>query len=97
MIASTQPDTFNQAHHKLLERYAHLMALAFEPDAFFDTKDISLRIMPPSARQEPLFSQFRQRSLQTVRRHSLPLSKAHERVWQEIEDELIQIAGTDPL
>jgi hypothetical protein len=71
------------------------MALAFEPDTFFDPKEISLRIMPPYTHQEPIFNQFRQRSLQTVRRYSLSLSKAHERVWQEIEEELIQLAGTD--
>lgn len=94
LIASTQPDVFREAHHKLIERYAHLMALAFEPAAFFDAKDIALHIMPPYSRQEPLFGQFRQRALQTAQRLSLPLSEAQERVWQEIEEELIQLAGT---
>jgi transcriptional regulator with GAF, ATPase, and Fis domain len=95
LIACAQPDAFSEVHHKLIECYAHLMALAFEPDAFFDLKNIALRIMPPSSRQEPFFSQFRQRVFQTARCQCLTLSKAQERVWQEIEEELIQLAATE--
>ena len=95
LIVSTQPDIFSETHHKLIERYANLMALAFEPDAFFDLKNVALRIMPPYSRQEPLFRQFRQRALQAAQRHCLTLSEAQGRVWQEIEAELIQLAETE--
>ncbi len=95
LIASTRSDAFSEAHHKLIECYAHLMALAFEPDAFFDAKDIALHIMPPYSHQEPLVSQSRQRVLQTAQRLCLTMSEAQERVWQEIEEELIQLAGTE--
>lgn len=95
LIVSTRPDAFSETHHKLIERYANLLALAFEPDAFFDLKNIVLRIMPPYSRQEPLFRQFRQRALQTAQRHCLTLSEAQARVWQEIEAELIQLAATE--
>jgi hypothetical protein len=95
LIASTRSDAFSEAHHKLLERYAHLMALAFESDAFFDAKDIALHIMPPYSCQEPLVGQLRQRVLQTAQRLCLPMSEAQERVWQEIEEELIQLAEAE--
>ncbi len=95
LIACAQPDAFSQAHYKLLECYAHLMALAFEPDAFFDLRDISLRIMPPCSRQEPFLSQFRQRAFQMAQRRCLTMSEAQRRVWQEIEEELIQLAATE--
>ena len=94
-MASHQPDVFSETHHKLIERYAHLMALAFEPDAFFDLKEIALHMMPPYAHQEPLFQQFRRRTLQTAEHQGLILREAQERVWQEIEEELIQLAGTE--
>ena len=92
LLTSTRSDALSEAHHKLIERYAHLMALAFEPDTFFDAKDIALHIMPPYACQEPLVGQSRQRVLQTAQRLCLPISEAEERVWQEIEEELIQLA-----
>lgn len=95
LIASNLPDIFSEIHHKLIERYAHLMALAFMPDAFFDLKDIVLHIMPSYSQQEPLLRQLRQRTLQTAECRGLILREAQEHVWQEIEEELIQLAGTE--
>ena len=95
LMASNQPDTFSETHHKLIERYAHLMALAFEPDAFFDLKDIVLHAMPPYAQQEPLFQHLRQRVSQIAQRQGLTLRMAQEHVWQEIEEELLQLARTE--
>jgi len=95
LITSSRSDTFSETHYALIEHYAHLMALAFGSDAFFDLNDIVLHIMPPYNRQEPLFHQFRQRALQTAQSQRLPLREAQERVWQEIEEKLIQLAGTD--
>jgi hypothetical protein len=95
LMTSTQPDAFRESHYSLVESYAHLMALALEPDAFFDLKDIVLCMMPPHSRQEPLFRQFRQRALQKVRDLSLAMNEAQECVWQEIEEELIQMAATE--
>ncbi len=92
LVASTQIDAFSEAHHQLIERYAQVMALAFAPDAFFDWKNIDLRIMPPYSCQEPLFRQFNQRALQTAQYRCIPLSEAQVCVWQEIEEELIRVA-----
>jgi hypothetical protein len=92
LMVSTEPDAFNAIHHQLLERYAHLMTLTFEPDSFFDWKDIALCIMPPYSRQEPLLYQFHQRALQKVQHQRLSMSEAQEYVWQEIEEELIKLA-----
>jgi hypothetical protein len=95
LIASNQPDAFSETHHKLIERYAHLMALAFEPHAFFDLKDIFLHTIPAYFQQRSHFQQFRQRTLQTAQRRGLTLKEAQERVWQEIEEELIQLADIE--
>lgn len=91
LMASTQPDAFRESHYKLIECYAHLMALTFKPDAFFDLKDIDLHVMPPYSRQKPLFDQFHQRVYQKAQRQSLALSEAQEQVWQEIEEEMIEM------
>jgi hypothetical protein len=92
LVASTRADAFSEVHHRLIERYAQVMALTFEPSAFFDWKSVALRIIPPYASQEPLFRQFHQRALQTAQRQSISLSEAQVYVWQDIEEELIQLA-----
>ncbi|HLZ55921.1 MAG TPA: GAF domain-containing protein [Ktedonosporobacter sp.] len=99
-IASAHPQTFGETHHSLLEHYAYLAALAFEPDAFFDPKDIALHMMPPYSRQEPFFHQFRQRVIQKVaqapsQRQFMTLSQAQEQVWQELEEELLQLVTAE--
>ena len=97
-VASTQLGAFRQPHLRLLQECATLIALAFAPDDFYPRQDIVLHIMPPPWMQGPLLLQVSQRILQLMREtmsEKVPLDRAHaERiVWQQIEEELIQLAS----
>ncbi len=82
-----------------LERYAHLLALAFEPEEFFAIEDIELRLMPPYEVQLPLLRTFGPRLSQkfseiAYARSPITPAKAEEMIWQEIEEELVQLLQT---
>ena len=102
LVSSTQPNYFTEVHATLIERYANLMALAFEPDSFFDHKDIELRLMPQHSVQEIYFRNFKQRMVQKFLEalrmdQFIALYDAQVLVWQEIEEELIQCRLSDTL
>jgi hypothetical protein len=94
--SSRQEYYFNDTHRNLLRQYAALLALTFEPDAFYDPHDIELVPMPLYHEQELLFLNLQQRVLnkinQSVKQHQLVTpTLAQEQVWQEIEEELINL------
>ena len=95
LVSGTLPYAFAWTHLNLIDRYAHLMSLACEPDSFFDLKDIELRLMPTYTTQAPYIRSFGQRVAQMFAKSSerkfVALQKVHECVWQEIEEELLQL------
>jgi transcriptional regulator with XRE-family HTH domain len=99
LVSSTQYNYFlPQSRLALIEDYANLLALAFEPEEFYDVKDIELRIMPDQEIQKQHFSNFRQRVANTMieaARNRRPVNniQAEQMVWQQLEDELLQIPG----
>lgn len=99
LSSSAVPYYFKEAHLSLLERYSHLAALIFEPEEFFALEDIDLRIMPSYELQAPYFLDYNQRvsqkftSAHTQHTH-ISLQEARLLVWQEIEDELLQLFCT---
>lgn len=95
LISSAHEYFFTDARIALLERYAHLASLIFEPEEFFDVKDINLGMLPSEERQAPYFQNFNQRvaqkfSIATATHMHLSLQKAHLLVWQDLEEELLQ-------
>lgn len=95
---STLPGAFRRPHLQLLRECAMLVTLAFALDDFYPQQDIILHMMPLPWIQAPLLLQVSQRILQLIREtmnDEFPLDRAHaERiVWQQIEEELIQLAS----
>ena len=78
----------------LIEQYANLLALAFEPHEFYEPYQIELRVMPDQEEQKTHFANFRQRVANTMieaarNRHPVSSVIAEEIVWCELEEELL--------
>jgi hypothetical protein len=99
LVSSTQFYHFRPHWRaELVEQYANLIALAFEPKDFYSTDDIALSIMPPQEEQKRFFGNFRLRVAEmmiTAARKGQPLNplEAEERVWQFLENELLERAS----
>jgi hypothetical protein len=87
---------------QLLQNYVDLVALAFEPDEFYELNDIALCVMPPQKEQEKYFANFRQRVTETMlnaANSNQPVNniQADMIVWQQLEEELLNIPARHPL
>ncbi len=94
LVSSSQPDYFLPTISKLIERYAELVALAFDADDFYAPKQVALSILPSFSEQQPYVAQFRKRVVETLQKATreqehLTVSQAEQRVWQHIEDHLL--------
>src|SRR5579883_2259958 len=97
LASSAHPHYFDEAHQILLDHYAHLTALLFRPEEFYDSTDIMLGVMPSLAQQLPYFENFDQRVAlkfeeARLRRTTMTIQQASLRVWQDIAEELLQIS-----
>jgi transcriptional regulator with XRE-family HTH domain len=95
LVSSTQPDYFTPDMHQLVEQYAELLALIFDPENFYDWDRIALTIMPTPEQQAPLLATYRTRLMQMMgqaqRNHeSLSFIQAERRVWKQIEQEMVR-------
>jgi transcriptional regulator with XRE-family HTH domain len=96
LVSSTQPNYFLPSRQTLIESYADLIALAFEPWEFYEAKYIELGIVPFQEVQQAYLAGFRQRlteiMLQAARNHhSLTITHAEQVVWQQFEEELLRL------
>jgi transcriptional regulator with XRE-family HTH domain len=97
MVSSTQYNYFlSQSRATLLQQYADLAALAFEPEDFYASEDISLCVMPSHEEQKPAFANFRQRVADIMidaanRNERLSNVQADLLVWHQLEEELLRI------
>lgn len=96
LVSSTQANYFlSHGRTALIERYANLLALAFEPDEFHEPEEIELRYMPEQAIQKRFFTDFRQRVAKTMieaARNKNPVNNilAEQIVWQMLEQKLFE-------
>ena len=101
LFSSTQSNAFlSAARQSLIHDYTRLIALAFDETEFYPLEQIELRLMPPLPVQERYIATFHQRVVALMREalatgQSLTRTQAEQRVWQQIEAELIQ-AGAHP-
>ncbi|MDQ6645103.1 MAG: hypothetical protein M3Y76_11690 [Chloroflexota bacterium] len=100
LVSSTQPDYFLPPRCMLIENYAELIALAFDHDDFYASRQIELGAVPLYEKQRPHFSRFRQRVMDTMlaaSRNQLLITsvQAEQLVWQQLEEELLH--GHTPL
>ena len=98
LASSTVPNYFTQAHQNLLELYAPLAGLMLDPHEFYDPMNIMLGVMPVLDRQEPVFTNFEQRvtlkmTERTRERNVITIQQAHQLVWQDIAEELLQVSN----
>ena len=96
LVSSTQPDYFLPTRQALLQNYAALIALAFDPREFYSIQDIDLHLMPFYRRQLTYRANFRQRVsgvlLEAYRSgQSLSILEAEQLVWQQLEEELLNM------
>ena len=98
LVSSTQYNYFlSQTRLTLIENYANLLALAFEPEEFYEPEDIELFVMPDQEKQKKYFANFRQRVANTMiegARNKRPVNniQAEQIVWRQLEEELLQHA-----
>jgi GAF domain-containing protein len=103
LVSSTQPNYFLlQDRLSLIQQYADLIALAFEPEEFYEPQDIQLRVMPSHSLQKLYFADFRQRVANAMRDSigtDRPLNniEAEQLVWQQLEEELIELSVVLPV
>ena len=97
LVSSTQKNYFlSQVNTDLIQRYADLVALAFDPQEFYALEQFALSIMPPPEEQKASFAKFRHLVSQTMRdaaqkNQLLSNTQADLLVWQRLEDELLKI------
>jgi transcriptional regulator with XRE-family HTH domain len=91
LVSSVQPEYFHLSYrHKLIQYYAELLSVIFEPDDFYPLADIDLGYMPPYQEQYPYIAAFRQRTANMMIARRLNVMEAERLVWQEIEGELLR-------
>lgn len=98
IVSSTQPRYFAPYREALVQNYAELMVLAFEPEEFYEPQDIQLGIMPDFGVQEECFNTIRQRVSRAMEKGStrqppMTITEAEQLVWQELEEEFIRLAA----
>lgn len=94
LISCAQIDYFTPTRRALIQHYADLLALAFEPEEFYKRDAIQLYIMPSVERQKKTLASFRQRVstlLIQASKDKIPLDvvQAEQLVWQQMEEELL--------
>lgn len=97
LVSSTQPRYFVPHREALIQNYAELMVLAFEPEEFYDPHDIQLGLMPNFDEQEKCFNTLRQRVAKAMvegskRQPPVTIMEAEQLVWQQLEEELLELA-----
>ncbi|HXZ04055.1 MAG TPA: hypothetical protein VEH81_04435 [Ktedonobacteraceae bacterium] len=95
IVSSTQPGYFLSYREALIQNYAELMVLAFEPEEFYEPADIQLTLMPDFDIQEQHFQTIRSRISKTMeegstRKPPVTISEAEQLVWQQLEEEFVQ-------
>jgi transcriptional regulator with XRE-family HTH domain len=98
-ICSTQRHYFTQSRQNLIQNYANLLTLAFDAEHFYEPASIELGVMPSEDVQKSYFANFHQRLIDILKEaaeQGLAISQqvAEQRVWQEIEKEILQASIT---
>jgi GAF domain-containing protein len=96
IISSVQEYFFTPPRNSVIEGYADLASCIFEQSESYDPKDVDLWLMPPYAEQLPYFASYNQRVSQKffesyTAGQQATLQQIRQRVWQELEDDLLKI------
>ncbi|HTK06666.1 MAG TPA: GAF domain-containing protein [Ktedonobacteraceae bacterium] len=91
-LLSTQPHYFTQERISLVEQYANVLTTTLNTLDFYQLHTIKLGIFPPRELQWPVLTTFQQRLTKYLLQHTMTREAAEQRVWLDIETELLQIA-----
>jgi hypothetical protein len=96
IISSTQEFFFTEPRLAVIEKYSYLISCIFETEDSYPIEQIELRVMPAYARQIPFFQSYNRRvslkfSEAMRSQNPITLQQVRQQVWQEIEEELLQI------
>jgi GAF domain len=99
-IMSTQPRFFSPSYLDLLQKYANLLVTVSEHESFFQLESIALGVIPPLEHQLPLLQSVQPRVVQlllqaTRQYHFLTKQQAEHMIWQEVEEELLNLTYTE--
>lgn len=102
IVSSTQIDYFLPFRLKLIQDYADLLVLTFEPEKFYDMERIKLGVMPTEDVQRSHLVHFQQRVAEMMTqaaRQQRPISsvEAERLAWQQLEEELLQLSSRPSL
>lgn len=97
LVSSAQPRYFVPYREALIQNYAELIVLAFEPTEFYNQHHIQLDMMPDFDVQEKSFSTLRQRIAKAMaegskRQPPITIMEAEQLVWQQLEEEFLELA-----
>lgn len=98
LVSSAQNNFFlPQSRLALIENYANLLAVAFEPEEFYEPCQIELSVMPDQEIQKKHFANFRQRVANIMIEGSInkrPINnlEAEQLVWRQLEEELLHLS-----
>lgn len=96
LVSCVRPDYFLPIRCTLIQQYAELMTLVFEPEEFYSPQQIDLRLMPYYRTQEQYLVDFQKRvahfMTQAMRnQQSLSYIQARQLVWNQLEEEFLQL------
>lgn len=97
LVASTRPDYFRSpALLDLLSNYTTLLALAFDPEDFYELQSIQLGMMPSIQVQDSYLATMQQRISSALKKavadqHPISYLQAEQRVWWQMAEELLQL------
>ncbi len=90
LVSSAQPVYCISPHRqKLIQYYAELLSVIFDPEDFYPLVDINLGYMPPYNIQYPFIRTFRQRTATMMLERQINVTEAERLVWLDIEEELL--------
>ncbi len=99
LISSAEYNHFiSQRRMTLMQHYADLLALAFEPEDFYPPEDITLGVMPPPEVQQNYFMHYRRMLIKNMDSNSSSAQRVNTIqadlcTWQKLEDELLRLSS----
>lgn len=95
LVSSHQPHYFTQQLQYVLQIYAYVLALAFEPEQFYAQERIRLGFMPAEQSQYAVLAEFQKRvKILLKQMPSYSRLQAETEAWQQIEDTLLSFSST---
>jgi len=91
LVSCTQTNYFLPERQDLLQNYAELLSVVFEPRQFYPLSCIALGRLPLYETQRPHFASFRLRMSDLMQKQHMNVPDAEYQAWQQIEEVLLNL------